>query len=393
MDAMNLYQRGKTWWVRFQDHGKHTRRVRAATNRRTAELIARRLAELVDAAAGGTHLSPQLVEWVQGLDEPRRGQLLRWGLVSERQLQGQRSLSQQLDLWEQGLINRGRGRKYAARRRNEAEKLLTAAGARTFGQIDAEAVSGELARWKSDELCTDGTRADYLSAAKGFTRWMQRMGYAERDPLAILQVQQGTPTRKRRALSEDEQRKLVQAAETGPDRYGIPGPARALLYRLALGTGLRASALRRLRVEDVDFAERLVVARSGGASNKKSTPKPISRRLCEAIAEHVERRAGEAPLLDTPDPANWARMLRADAKDAGVRREGLDFHALRHTFGTTLARQGVHPKTLMSLMDHSDINLTMRLYTHSFPEDETQAVTRLPELGGDDDADGDRKVG
>lgn len=54
---------------------------------------------------------------------------------------------------------------------------------------------------------------------------------------------------------------------------------------------------------------------------------------------------------------------------------------MRHTFGTTLARQGVHPKTLMSLMDHGSINLTMRLYTHSFPEDESAAVSRLPDLG------------
>jgi hypothetical protein len=41
-----------------------------------------------------------------------------------------------------------------------------------------------------------------------------------------------------------------------------------------------------------------------------------------------------------------------------------DFHGLRHTFITNLGKAGVDPKTAQILARHSDINLTMNVYTH-----------------------------
>ena len=58
----------------------------------------------------------------------------------------------------------------------------------------------------------------------------------------------------------------------------------------------------------------------------------------------------------------------------------LDFHSLRHTFGTMLAACGVHPKTAQDLMRHSDINLTMSRYTHTLRGQESEAVDSLPDL-------------
>ncbi|MCH8807381.1 MAG: tyrosine-type recombinase/integrase [Planctomycetes bacterium] len=41
----------------------------------------------------------------------------------------------------------------------------------------------------------------------------------------------------------------------------------------------------------------------------------------------------------------------------------VDFHSLRVTFVTGLARGGVHPRKAMQLARHSSIELTMRVYT------------------------------
>ena len=49
--------------------------------------------------------------------------------------------------------------------------------------------------------------------------------------------------RQRRALSLDELRKLLNATWNGPERFGMSGAARALLYRLAVETGLRRGEL------------------------------------------------------------------------------------------------------------------------------------------------------
>ena len=58
-----------------------------------------------------------------------------------------------------------------------------------------------------------------------------------------------------------------------------------------------------------------------------------------------------------------------------------DFHALRHTFITNLARAGVHPKIAQGLARHSDINLTLRRYSHTVLSDRATAVAALPDLG------------
>ena len=58
-----------------------------------------------------------------------------------------------------------------------------------------------------------------------------------------------------------------------------------------------------------------------------------------------------------------------------------DFHALRHTAGSLLAAGQVSPKVAQTLMRHSDINLTMSRYTHSYRGQEIDAVGKLPDFG------------
>jgi hypothetical protein len=57
-----------------------------------------------------------------------------------------------------------------------------------------------------------------------------------------------------------------------------------------------------------------------------------------------------------------------------------DFHANRHTFITNLGRAGVNPKTAQTLARHSDIRLTMNIYSHTDLLEKTEAVRRLPGL-------------
>ncbi len=58
-----------------------------------------------------------------------------------------------------------------------------------------------------------------------------------------------------------------------------------------------------------------------------------------------------------------------------------DFHANRHTFITNLAKGGVSPKVAQTLARHSDIRLTMNVYTHTDLAEKVGAISRLPSLG------------
>lgn len=55
-----------------------------------------------------------------------------------------------------------------------------------------------------------------------------------------------------------------------------------------------------------------------------------------------------------------------------------DFHSLRHRFITGLARAGVSPKMAQTLARHSDIRLTLGVYTHVELPDQTAAIESLP---------------
>jgi hypothetical protein len=58
----------------------------------------------------------------------------------------------------------------------------------------------------------------------------------------------------------------------------------------------------------------------------------------------------------------------------------LDIHALRHTFGTLMSKGGVAPRTAQAAMRHSDIKLTMNVYTDPRLLDVRGALDALPAL-------------
>ena len=55
-------------------------------------------------------------------------------------------------------------------------------------------------------------------------------------------------------------------------------------------------------------------------------------------------------------------------------------HICRHTYCTNMARAGMNPKTLQYLMGHSDISITMNVYTHLGLDDAKEEMIRMQEL-------------
>ena len=85
-------------------------------------------------------------------------------------------------------------------------------------------------------------------------------------------------------------------------------------------------------------------------------------------------------------------MLRLDLADANIPYRDsagrvADFHALRHTFISSLAASGVHPKTAQTLARHSDIRLTLDRYAHVFNKQQVEAINSLPDLSAAPKAD------
>jgi len=137
-------------------------------------------------------------------------------------------------------------------------------------------------------------------------RLLMDAGRANQDPLEFMsglnvRVDQ---RRVRRALTPDECRRLLAATALGPHRHGMDGPERALLYRLALETGLRASELKSLTRGDFDLdAEHpAVTIRAGYSKNRREDTLPLRRHTAALLGQH---------LINKPCGPRWASLGHA----------------------------------------------------------------------------------
>lgn len=84
-------------------------------------------------------------------------------------------------------------------------------------------------------------------------------------------------------------------------------------------------------------------------------------------------------------PIHPSNFLQRDVRPILVKAElpPMKFHDLRHTCATLLLGKGVHPKIVSELLGHSDINVTLNLYSHVTPTMQKQAVDALDDLLGE----------
>ena len=88
-----------------------------------------------------------------------------------------------------------------------------------------------------------------------------------------------------------------------------------------------------------------------------------------------------------------SRILFAQFK-ALLKKAGLPdirFHDLRHSSATMLLSIGVHPKVVQELLGHSQISMTMDIYSHVLPTMQREAMDRLNQefsLEGEEDGKG-----
>ena len=177
------------------------------------------------------------------------------------------------------------------------------------------------------------------------------------------------------------------------------GEGQAMLYRLAVETGLRAGELRSLTRSsfDLDGNPPTVTVAAAYSKRRREDTLPLRPELAKELHQFLVHMAPAVLVFKMPDRRQTGLMFRADIKAAGITYcddagRASDFHSLRHTFISNLAAGGVHPKVAQALARHSTITLTMDRYTHSYHGEQTEALSVLPDLTIDDDRP-DKKTG
>ncbi len=250
---------------------------------------------------------------------------------------------------------------------------------------------------RADKSLAPQTINHYLRAVKRFARWLARSKRLPSNPLDTLspldRAAVRTDTRRRRReLSAADLSRLIVATRNSPRRLrGLTGEARSMLYLTAVSTGFRASALSNLTPADFHLTAEtpLIVLPARFNKSRVTKRQPVPPEAAAALGRWLSGKP--ADQLVWPGP--WASrrvaaaVLRFDLRAVGIPYavpgpDGplyADFHALRHSYLTLLARSGVELGSLQLLAGHSDPKLTAG-YIHRSDADLAREADRLPRL-------------
>ena len=281
-----------------------------------------------------------------------------------------------------------------------------------MGDVQASRVAEWLADERDAGRLSIVTSNYYLRDTKSFLTWMVKDRRIDSNPLVHLSPLNADVEdhRQRRALEPEEYRRLLLAAQIGPQRCRLAGPDRFMLYLTASNTGLRNQELASLTPEsfELDGDEPNVVVQAGYSKHRRQDVQPVRHDLAELLCEFlVDKPAGE-PIWAGRWWRKAAKMIRADLKDA--RRQWIDeagedaeertareksdfltyvnhagevfdFYAQRGQMITVLEQSGVSLKMLQSLARHSRVETTLKHYARK-PQlaDTRAALDALPPL-------------
>lgn len=153
------------------------------------------------------------------------------------------------------------------------------------------------------------------------------------------------------------------------DRNSVMGRRDYAVFLTALRTGLRASDIAALRLDEIDWNTetfRIIQKKTGAALD---IPMPVD--VGNAISDYIlnARVKSDSPYVfqrirhpmrpEPIEPTAFNGYLRKYMKAAGIAREGWDgktFHAFRRTAGTSMVSAGIPVSTVAQVLGHRNIN-------------------------------------
>jgi len=394
---------GKTanrWYIDFTDHLNRRHKLSAFTDKRQSEALAQQILGLV-AAKAGTGLTIEQQKWINTVPTVLLKKITQWGLVDNCRIEGGKPLKDHIEDWKISLQNSGVSERFVVQMYGAVKKHFKECGFIYFNDISASKLLQHISTlkkivkrrdkktkkiyYKDIGEVTATTKNYHLRYCKQFCKWLLQDGRVIQNPLEHLKKLADTGGKKRTAYTAEELRTLLAYTATAETIFGIKGYDRYILYRFAAETGFRASEIASMQVKDFDFENTFVTLAAEHTKNGKEAVIPLKMETAETLKKYFFGKLSNVKAFKMPHIGNLAAMFKKDLKGAKITidadRGKADFHALRHTFCSMLASSGVHPKTAQELMRHSDINLTMSRYTHTFRGQTATAINTLPDLG------------
>lgn len=221
------------------------------------------------------------------------------------------------------------------------------------------------------------TRNRKLATLRCYFSFLEMQGYMDDSPARKLRdVKTGRTLPV--FLSQEEGQALLECAGT-VSRYPERDYA---IIQLFLQTGCRLNELVGLEMNQVNLDERYVRFRGKG---DKERIVPLTESTCRAVEEYLRVRSPKRDCNRVFISSWGVPVSRRGVQDiferlckkAGMGREKLSVHKLRHTCLTLLLKAGVDLVTLREIAGHENISTT-GVYVHITQSDVREAMERHP---------------
>lgn len=257
-----------------------------------------------------------------------------------------------------------------------------------LGKLRMDEIGNEQQQMFITRLSQTVSRKTVLNVLSTFSSMLtraRRWGYiCEKVDISELVLPKEEVKTEARFFTPDQVRKIIAAASE---------PFHAIFSTVAM-TGIRAGELLGLKVEDIDFVERLIFIRRsvnrGHVQTVKSRaskkPLPMPAPLAAILETHLKTWR--------PNPDQWLfanRRGRPFAADKVVMKklwpilDALEIprcglHAFRHTHSSMLLDVGAPPQVAQAQLRHSDPRITLEVYSHIIGDSQRSAVEKVAEL-------------
>ncbi|MGB8345096.1 MAG: tyrosine-type recombinase/integrase [Ktedonobacteraceae bacterium] len=198
----------------------------------------------------------------------------------------------------------------------------------------------------------------------------------------------------------------------------IRGHQLEALIVVALVTGMRQGELFALRWQDISFDDKTLqvcrtvshLTRFGYVENEPKTSRGrrmivLPAFIIDLLKQHRERQAQarlkagnkwiDKGLVFCNTHGDYLHpdylMLRFHRLFDELGLPRIRFHDLRHSAATILLSIGIHPKVVQELLGHSQIGMTLDIYSHVLPSLQKEAMGKLDELFRRDKQDKDNE--